>query len=109
MHSRFFTSCTQVDRSCNCAIMGYVTFQMDHARSRRRECVLVMGPVSRYSVHGAECVFRHRQEWPIETHDAQAIQVQKTQTHSVQGTQIQADKTTQQRQTVEVGHETALS
>ena len=92
--------------------MGYVTFEVDPARSIHCECVLVMGPVSHPSVHGAGCLFRHRQEWPIETHDVQATQalpVQTTQTHSVQSTSIQANTTRQQRQAPEVRYETALS
>ena len=89
--------------------MAYVTFEMDPAGSIHCECVLVMGPVSHPSVHSAGCVFRHRQEKPIYTHNVQALQVQTTQTYSVQSTSIQANTTTQQRQALEVRYETALS
>ena len=89
--------------------MAYVTFEVDPAGSIHCECVLVMGLVSHHSVHSAGCVFRHRQEKPIETHDVQALPVQTTQTYSVQSTSIQANTTTQQRQALEVRYETALS
>jgi len=93
MHSGFFTLHTQVDTSCNCAIMSYVTFEVDTVDGICCECILVLGLVCDHSHHGVGCILGHGQEQSIHAQQTQAISIQNSQTHSAKTTQIQASQT----------------
>ena len=93
MHNPIKGHYTQVDRSCNCAIMAYDPRKMVDLHINRHRCdhsILVMAHISADS--HVRCVW-HQLRVAITCSTCQTLPVQETQNACVQASTLQKNKT----------------